>query len=88
MATLGTRAKNNRKKIFPPFLLPISFHLNFEALVPRVTYGLNGASALPLINQLKYHIDTYKIREIFSDQCVWVNSNSDSMNEVFSVFSE
>ena len=48
--TLGTRAKNNKetkirkeRKNFSSislFLLPISFHLNFEALVPRVESGL------------------------------------------------
>ena len=48
--TLGTRAKNNKKKkikkdrkkvlsSFSPFILPISFHLNFEALVPRVRHS-------------------------------------------------
>ena len=35
--TLGTRAKNNKKKKIRKER--ISFHLNFEALVPRVIYS-------------------------------------------------
>ena len=38
--TLGTRAKNNKKKKI------ISFHLNFEALVPRVLKYMNSTQFL------------------------------------------